>query len=254
MAHYTDEFIARLQLVWGSGFLSPGGPQEVGEIVKGLDLQDRRVLDIGCGAGGPAIVLARDFGADVVCVDVEPQLLDHARQNAKAAGMSGRIDFIRVEPGPLPFEADAFDIVFSKDSLIHIPDKQALYAGVLRVLKPGGWLAASDWLAGEDAAADPDFAKYLELSHLDFAMATAAETANILREAGFADVAIRDRNAWYAGLSASEVVQIEGPLRQPIIDVAGEETYAHWLQVRRMLARSVANGSLRPTHLRGRKP
>ena len=68
MAHYTDEFIARLQLVWGAGFLSPGGPQEVGEIVKRLDLGDRRVLDIGCGTGGPAIVLARDYGARVVMI------------------------------------------------------------------------------------------------------------------------------------------------------------------------------------------
>ena len=66
MAHYTDEFIARLQLVWGPGFLSPGGPQEVGEIVKRLGLGDRRVLDIGCGTGGPAIVLARDFGAEKI--------------------------------------------------------------------------------------------------------------------------------------------------------------------------------------------
>ncbi len=253
-AQYTDEFIARLQLVWGSGFLSPGGPQEVAEIVRGIDLSGQRVLDIGCGVGGPAIVLARDFGATVTALDVEPLLLDHTRRNAEQAGVTGQMEFRLVDPGPLPFEAQSFDVVFSKDSLIHIPDKRTLYADIFRVLKPGGLLAVSDWLAGPHAASDPELAGYVDNSGLDFSMATAADTADILRETGFADVATRDRNDWYRDLSAHEVEQIEGPLRQSIIEACGEAAHAQWLVSRRHLARAVGNGSLRPTHLRGRRP
>ena len=254
MAQYSDDFIDRLHLIWGPGFLSPGGPEEVAEIVHGLDLHHALVLDIGCGTGGPAIVLARDMGARLICIDVEPQLLDRARNLATEAGVQDRIDFKLVEPGPLPFEADSFDAVFSKDALIHIPDKRSLYQEILRVLKPGGVFAASDWLSGENASQDEVFQNFLNLAHLDFTMATAAETAGIMREAGFDRVETRDRNAWYAALSAQEVEEIEGPLRDQIIEVCDPETYKNWLAVRRALAGAAKSGGLRPTHLRGYRP
>jgi phosphoethanolamine N-methyltransferase len=253
-AQYAEDFIDRLHLVWGRGFLSPGGPAEVAEIIRGLDLKDKLVLDIGCGTGGPAIVLARDMGARLVCIDVEPQLIERARRLASEAGVSDRIDFRMVDPGPLPFEGETFDVVFSKDALIHIPDKKALYIEILRVLQPGGAFAASDWLSGENARDDPAFQRFLDLAHLDFTMATAGETVRIMREVGFEDAETKDRNAWYAELSAQEAAAIEGPLREQIIEVSDRETYESWLIVRRQLAEATRSGGLRPTHLRGVRP
>ena len=251
MAQYGDEFIDRLHLVWGPGFLSPGGPQEVVEITRGLDLNNALVLDIGCGTGGPAIVLARDLGARVVCIDVEPQLLDRAATLANEAGVADQIEHRLVTPGPLPFEDSTFDVVFSKDALIHIPDKKALYADIMRVLKPGGAFAASDWLSGENAADDQALQQYTSLTNLDFAMATERQTADVMRQAGFENVETHDRNAWYSELSRQEVAQIEGPLRDEIIDVSSKEIYQQWLGIRRALAAATNSGGLRPTHLRG---
>lgn len=77
-------------------------------------------------------------------IDVEAGVLKRARTRVSEAGLEGRITLRQVEPGPLPFNAATFDVVFSKDSMIHIPDKEALFAEVFRVLKPGGWFAASD--------------------------------------------------------------------------------------------------------------
>jgi len=102
MAQYTEDFIDRLHLVWGAGFLSPGGPEEVLEIVRGLALQDASVLDIGCSTGGPAIVLARDLGAHPVCIDVETPLLDKARRLAGEAGVGERIEFRWSSPARCP--------------------------------------------------------------------------------------------------------------------------------------------------------
>jgi phosphoethanolamine N-methyltransferase len=253
-AQYAEDFIDRLHLIWGPGFLSPGGPAEVAEIVCGLDLKDKLVLDIGCGTGGPAIVLARDMGARLVCIDVEPQLIERARRLASEAGVTGRIEFRMVDPGPLPFEAKTFDAVFSKDALIHIPDKKALYIEILRVLRPGGAFAASDWLSGENARDDPALHRFIELAHLRFAMATARETARIMRDVGFGGVETKDRNAWYAALSAQEAAAIDGPLREQVIEVSDLETYESWLVVRRQLAEATRSGGLRPTHLRGIRP
>ena len=55
-----------------------------------------------------------------------------------AAGLSEKISIELVSPGQLPFEDGSFEVVFSKDSIIHIPDKSALASDVYRVLKPGG--------------------------------------------------------------------------------------------------------------------
>jgi len=254
MAQYADEFIDRLHLVWGPGFLSPGGPEEVAEVCRGLDLKDAHVLDIGCGTGGPSIALARDMGARVLGIDIEPQLLDRARTLADEAGVAGQVEFRQVTPGPLAFDDNSFDVVFSKDALIHIPDKQALYADIMRVLKPGGALTASDWLSGENANDDEAFQHYLSLVPLDYTMATARQTANVMRNAGFEDVETRDRNAWYAELAPTEVARIEGPLREKIIEVSDAQTYETWLAIRRALAAAAQSGGLRPTHLRGYNP
>ena len=60
---YDDLTVDFLEALWGDGYLSPGGPDEVARILAGLDLAGRTVLDIGCGSGGITVSLARDYGA-----------------------------------------------------------------------------------------------------------------------------------------------------------------------------------------------
>jgi SAM-dependent methyltransferase len=153
---YAKEFTDALQFMWGEGFLSPGGPEEVAEMVAGIDLTGKRVLDVGSGLGGVDILLATRHGAAaVVGIDVEPQLVESARALIATKGLTERVTFQLVEPGPLPFPNASFDVVFSKDAMVHIEDNAALYAEVLRVLKPGGWFTAADWLWAEGADKSP---------------------------------------------------------------------------------------------------
>jgi len=252
---YPDHFIERLHAIWGEGFLSPGGPEEVREIVDGIDLSGKVVLDVGFGTGGPAIALAKDHhAAKVVGIDVESQLRDRASKNIDKAGVTEKVELKIVEPGPFPFDDESFDVVFSKDSMIHIEDKSALFKEVKRVLKPGGVFVASDWLSGDDENALPALDRYRELAHLSFTMATAREMEIALADAGLQDIESRDRNAWYANVCANELAEVEGPLKQQLIDTVGKEIYSNWLNVRKALSEAVTAGGLRPTHLRGFKP
>lgn len=248
---YPDDFIERLHAVWGEGFLSPGGAEEVREIVRGVSLFGKTVLDIGFGTAGPAIVLARDLGASrVVGVDVEVLLHQRATAMVAREGLAGQVDLQLVEPGPLPFRDDSFDVVFSKDSIIHIPDKAALFAEVWRVLKPGGTFAASDWLRGQGPEAEAALRHMV--SHLHFEMATAPEMEALLRDAGFEGVGSIDRNTWYA-IVVEEELQTLKRVYDDLVATVGKDIVDLWLDVRRGLARAVQDGGLRPTHLRAMK-
>ena len=124
---YDDLTVDFLEALWGDGYLSPGGPDEVARILAGLDLAGRTVLDIGCGSGGITVSLARDYGAaKVIGIDVEAPVCAKARARAEAAGLADRVEIRQVAPGPLPLPDASVDLVFSKDSIVHIPDKAAL--------------------------------------------------------------------------------------------------------------------------------
>jgi len=161
---YDQELQALLQLVWGDGFLSPGGADEIRRLLEGVDLRGRRVLDIGCGLGAIDVLLVREHGAgSVMGVDLEPELVRLARERAAAAGLSKRIDAQVVEVGPLSFPDGGFDVVFSKDSLVQIPDKRAIFAEAARVLRPGGLLVMSDWLRGGEGPYSAELLEFFRL-------------------------------------------------------------------------------------------
>ena len=90
---YDDATTDFLEAMWGDGYLSPGGPEEVARVLDGLDLRGRTVLDIGCGAGGITVALARDYGAaKVIGIDVEAPVCAKARARVAAAGLADRIE------------------------------------------------------------------------------------------------------------------------------------------------------------------
>lgn len=254
-AEYTDESIRFLETLWGEGYLSPGGADEVRAVLDGFDLSGCSVLDIGCGSGGITLGLARDHGADrVIGVDVEAPVLEQARRHASRQELSGHVEFMQVDPGPLPFADESFDIVFSKDSMIHIPDKEALFADVMRILKRGGWLVASDWMIAHDDEPSDQMKQYLEQEGLSFAMASPDRYRRALEGAGFIDVDLRNRNPWYREVARKELAALEGDLYERAAAAAGRETVDENIKTWRAMSVVLDSGEHCPHHLRGRKP
>jgi SAM-dependent methyltransferase len=101
-----------------------------------------RVLDVGCGTGVVAITAAR-LRARVEAIDLTPQLLERARENARIAKVD--IEFREADAEDLPFREDEFDIVVSQFAHMFAPRPEVAIAQILRVLRPGGTIAFSTW-------------------------------------------------------------------------------------------------------------
>ncbi len=111
---YDAVMLALLQIIWGDGFLSPGGADEVQCLLEGSDIGDCQVLDIGCGLGAIDGLLVTQYRArSVVGIDIDPSLLTDMQRRIERAGLASRIRGQRVDGGPLPFAAASFDVVFS---------------------------------------------------------------------------------------------------------------------------------------------
>ncbi len=251
---YPDQMITMLEAIWGEGFLSPGGTAEVGRVIGAEDIRGMAVLDIGCGAGGIDIALVEGLGAGFVTgIDVEDAVLDHARALVATRGLTGRIGLAKVVPGPLPFPPETFDVVFSKEAIVHIDDKRALMAEVFRVLRPGGRFLASDWLIGTEVPSAAMQA-YIAAEGLDFAMATAAEYTAAMLAAGFVEVAARSRNEWYRREARDELARLKGPLGRKAEDVVGKDFVDRNIAIWERMIPVLDTGEHCPTHLAGRKP
>ena len=251
---YDDTFVAGLEWMWGEGFLSPGGADEVARIVADAPIAGARVLDVGCGLGAIDLLLVERFGAaHVTGIDVEAALVARAAARVKAAGLPDRISIRRVSPGPFPFDDGSFDVVFSKDSMIHIPDKPALYADIHRVLAPGGWMVAGDWF-GNGCEPTPAMREWLDAVGLTFTLESIEASAKLVEACRFTDIAWQDRNAWYAEAINEEIAALAGDNYPRLVERLGAEAAAQRLESSTKKKAVVDGGELRPGHLRARKP
>src|SRR5229473_5322752 len=102
----------------------------------------QRVLDVACGTGVVSVTAAR-LGASVTGLDLTPELLERARENAHIAGV--KVDWHEGDVEKLPFGDAAFDVVMSQFGHIFAPRAELAIGEMLRVLKPGGTIAFSTW-------------------------------------------------------------------------------------------------------------
>jgi SAM-dependent methyltransferase len=102
-----------------------------------------RLVDVGCGRGGPGLWVAKASGANLVGVDIAQTGLDAATASAAALGITAGFRLGSFED--LPLDDDAADVVMSVDAFLFAPDKPAAVRELARVVRPGGRLAMTTW-------------------------------------------------------------------------------------------------------------
>lgn len=96
-----------------------------------------RLLDIGCGIGGPARYLAAAYGCHVTGVDLTPDYVETATELSRRTGLSDQTEFISADATKLPFPDHSFDLTWSQHCNMNIEDKQALLSEINRTLQNG---------------------------------------------------------------------------------------------------------------------
>jgi len=119
---------------------------EQDRFLEWLDLfPGKRLLDVACGAGGPALRIAAVTGCSVVGIDVHEQAVTTARSIAAQRGLAERAEFqVTDATGPLPFHDASFDAITCIDAINHFSDRPRVIAEWARLLKVGGRLLFTD--------------------------------------------------------------------------------------------------------------
>ncbi len=103
-----------------------------------------KVLDVGCGIGGPCRLLADEYGCIATGIDITREYIRTATLLSGLVGLQDRTHFIRASALNLPFPDDTFDMVWTQHVQMNIEDKRKFYTEIYRVLKPGGRFAYYD--------------------------------------------------------------------------------------------------------------
>ncbi len=188
----------------------------------------------------------------VVGIEIDAAKLEAARALAKSEDLSDRLEFVRIDPGPLPFDDDSFDVAFSKDSIIELPEKNDIFRELHRVVRPGGQLVISDWFCA-DAPYTEEMRKWATTGDETYQMDSIFSARDCILDAGFVDAQLDDRNDWFKSYSRDEYERLKGPLYPVYVDRFGEEqarTSVENARIRNLLAEQ---GQLRPGHIRAVK-
>jgi arsenite methyltransferase len=137
--HYPAE-LAGVPDAAVESFAGVANPWELGRLATG-----ERVLDLGSGAGTDSLIAAQMVGdqGHVTGIDMTPEMLSKARTAAAEMGVAN-VEFIESEAERLPFPDESFDVVISNGVIDLIPDKDAVFAELFRVLAPGGRMQIAD--------------------------------------------------------------------------------------------------------------
>jgi sarcosine/dimethylglycine N-methyltransferase len=106
---------------------------------------DCHVADFCAGLGGPARYLARQYGALVTCIELNPDRASGASDLCERVGLARSVRMVRADVARVPLLEESMDVVISQEALLHVPDKKAALSEAYRVLKPGGRLTFTDW-------------------------------------------------------------------------------------------------------------
>ncbi|CAI0382423.1 unnamed protein product [Linum tenue] len=113
-----------------------------------------RVVDVGCGVGGPMRAIAAHSRANVVGITINDYQVKRARDHNRKAGLDALCEVVQGNFLEMPFPDGSFDGAYSIEATCHAPRLEEVYGEIFRVLKPGALYVSYEWVTTEKFAAD----------------------------------------------------------------------------------------------------
>ncbi|XP_021292334.1 phosphoethanolamine N-methyltransferase 1 [Herrania umbratica] len=202
---YKCSGILRYERVFGEGFVSTGGIETTKEFVGKLNLKPgQKVLDVGCGIGGGDFYMAEKFDVHVVGIDLSINMISFALE--RAIGMNCSVEFEVADCTKKTYPDNTFDVIYSRDTILHIQDKPALFRSFYKWLKPGGKVLISDYCKNAGTPSS-EFAEYIKQRGYDLHDVKAY--GQMLSDAGFDEVIAEDRTEQFLQVLQRELNEVE---------------------------------------------
>jgi len=222
-----------------------GGRPATQALIDSLELQaDGAVLDVGCGVGGAARVIAATTGCSVVGIDLTPEFVETARWLSGRVGMSEQTDFRVGSALALPFEGNVFAAVTMLHVGMNIADKEALMSELGRVLVPGGRLGIYDIMRMDEG--EPEFPLPWSAGPETSFLSSPDHYIEAISAAGLSVVSKRDRRPLV--LDAIAAIR-ESP---PLVDL-GHLMGADWPRMQGNMIRAFRAGIVSPVEIVAQK-
>lgn len=210
----------------------------------------QRIVDIGCGIGGPARYLAKRFECHIDGVDITDPFVKAANQLTKLVGMESPVNCVHGDGQRLPYDPKSFDGGISQHVTMNVPDRGAFFGEAFRVLKPGAFFALTEHGLGDGG--EPYHPLPWSKDGSGAYLKRPTETVQILKREGFTEIEVTDTGQKY----------LEGYNKAIELAEKGETpTFAvHILlgklapQIVRNAARNIEEGRTHPVQIICRKP
>ena len=160
-----------------------------------------RLLDVGCGSGGPALHLVQTTGCVVVGVEQFEEAVDGAGRQARERGLASQARFVRADAAqPLPFDDGSFDALLCVDVVNHLPNRRRVLEDWARVLRSGGRLVFTDPVSITGVLDSDELAVRTSIGY--FVFVPPGENERLLVAAGLTPVGVEDATEHQADVAA----------------------------------------------------
>jgi SAM-dependent methyltransferase len=184
---------------------------------------DTRVLDVGCGSGGPAVRLAEQMGCSVYGIDGHGDGIAQANATAVRCGFDDRVHFDTLDANkPLPLPSASFDVVMCIDAVNHLADRGEVLAEWARLLRPGGRVLYTDPMVVSGALSHKEIVARSATGF--FLFVPPGENERRIRDAGLELVVAEDATINVAAV-AGRWLAARAAREEPLRELEGDDTY-----------------------------
>lgn len=188
--NWTDKYVEDFGIIF-QALQTQNQEELIDYIGQQLQLQDgMKVLDAGCGVGGPALLLAEHYDIDLQAITISPVQVEMAEAEKAKRSLKGSVQFEELDFHKIGerYEANSFDRIYFLESLVHSNDPKLVIEACRKVLKPEGTLYIKDLFYGPDDPANPGQTEYpVQKINEQFTLKIrkVGDIINMLTEAGF---------------------------------------------------------------------